>query len=141
LNRKEVSDLLDMRQAIQLTRAVFLEQAKGTVQAWAPFIVGHEDYELRVNAGSLSGLRLLGLRSGMGKAGSQLLLYSTREQRLLAIMAYPFSYMRVGATVGLAVDHLAKTDARSMVIVGTGRIATVSLEAIACLRKFGCVLV
>jgi ornithine cyclodeaminase/alanine dehydrogenase-like protein (mu-crystallin family) len=141
LKRQEVSDLLDMRQAIQLTKSVFLEQAKGNVQAWAPFVVGHDDYELRVNAGSLSRLRLVGLRSGMGKAGSQLLLYSTREERLLAIMAYPFSYLRVGATVGLAVDHLAKTDARCMVIVGAGRIATASLEGIAWLRKFDSILV
>src|ERR687896_333285 len=136
LKRKEVSDLLDMHQAIRLTEAVFLEQAQEEVQAWAPFVIGHEDYELRVNAGSLSGLRLVGLRAGMGKAGSHLLLYSTREDRLLAIMAYPFSYMRVGATVGLAVDRLANTDARSLVLVGTGRIATASLEAIAGLRKF-----
>lgn len=135
LKRSEVADLLDMRQAIRLTEKVFLEQANGAVQAWAPFVIGHEDYELRVNAGSLSGLRLVGLRSGMGKAGSQLLLYSTREERLLAIMAYPFSYYRVGATVGLAVDKLAKSDARSMVIVGTGRIAALSLEAISALRK------
>src|SRR6266542_1697250 len=130
-----------MRQAIQLIETVFLEQANGNVQAWAPFVVGHDDYELRVNAGSLSGLRLVGLRAGMGKAGSQLLLYSTREERLLAIMAYPISYYRVGATVGLAVDWLAKSDARCMVIVGTGRIASLSLEAIACLRKFERVLV
>jgi ornithine cyclodeaminase/alanine dehydrogenase-like protein (mu-crystallin family) len=141
LKRHEVSDLLDMRQAIRLIETVFLEQAKGNVQAWAPFVVGHDDYELRVNAGSLSGLRLVGLRSGMGKAGSQLLLYSTREERLVAIMAYPLSYYRVGATVGLAVDHLAKTDARCLVIVGTGRIASLSLEAIACVRKFERVLV
>jgi ornithine cyclodeaminase/alanine dehydrogenase-like protein (mu-crystallin family) len=141
LKRHEVSDLLDMRQAIQLIETVFLEQANGNVQAWAPFVLGHDDYELRVNAGSLSGRRLVGLRAGMGKAGSQLLLYSTREERLLAIMAYPISYYRVGATVGLAVDRLAKSDAGCMVIVGTGRIASLSLEAIACLRKFERVLV
>jgi ornithine cyclodeaminase/alanine dehydrogenase-like protein (mu-crystallin family) len=141
LKRHEVSDLLDMRQAIQLIETVFLEQANGNVQAWAPFVLGHDDYELRVNAGSLSGRRLVGLRAGMGKAGSQLLLYSTREERLLAIMAYPIGYYRVGATVGLAVDRLAKGDARCMVMVGTGRIASLSLEAIACLRKFETVLV
>ncbi len=141
LKRNEVADLLDMRQAIRLTEKVFAEQADGEVQAWAPFVVGHDDHELRVNAGSLSGMRLVGLRSGMGKAGSQLLLYSTREGRLLAIMAYPFSYYRVGATVGLAVDKLAKTDARSMIIVGTGRIAALSLEAISSLRKFASVWV
>jgi ornithine cyclodeaminase/alanine dehydrogenase-like protein (mu-crystallin family) len=141
LKRKEVSDLLDMRQAIHLTKSAFIEQAKGEVQAWAPFVVGHDDYELRVNAGSLSGLGLVGLRAGMGKAGSALVLYSTREERLLAIMAYPVSYYRVGATVGLAVDSLTKADARCLVMIGTGRISTLSLEAIACLRKFERVLV
>jgi alanine dehydrogenase len=141
LKRKEVSDLLDMRQAIQLTKNVFIEQAKDKVQAWAPFVVGHDDYELRVNAGSLSGLRLVGLRAGMGKAGSAFLLYSTREARLLSVMAYPISYHRVGATVGLAVDSLTKANARCLVMIGTGRIATLSLEAITSLRKFERVLV
>jgi alanine dehydrogenase len=141
LKRGEVSDLLDMKKAVQLTEAVFIEQSKERVQPWAPFVIGHENYELRVNAGSLSGMRLVGLRAGMGKAGSQIFLYSTREDRLLAILGYPFSYHRVGATVGVAVHHLANLDARCMVLVGSGRIARMSLEAIACLRKFERLLV
>jgi alanine dehydrogenase len=141
LKHSEVADLLDMKKAIHLTETVFIEQSKGLVQPWAPFVIGHNNYELRVNPGSLSGMRLVGLRAGMGRAGSQLLLYSTREERLLSILGYPFSYHRVGATVGLAVHHLAKVDARCMVLVGTGRIARMSLEAIACLRKFERVLV
>jgi ornithine cyclodeaminase len=135
LRRADVSDLLDMRQAIKLTEAVYREQAGGWVQPWPPFVVGPETHELRINAGSISGLKLAGLRAGM-KGGSQVLLYDTNAGQLICIASYPFSYLRVGATVGLAVDRLARPEARRLLVIGTGRIALVSLEAISCLRSF-----
>lgn len=135
LTKSEVSDLLDMRKAIELTEQVYREQAEGRVEPWAPFVVGDEDRELRVNAGSVSGLEVAGLRAGM-RGGAQLLLYDTSSGKLACILGYPFSYLRVGTTVGLAVDRLTRPGARRLTIVGTGRIALVSLEAIACLRKF-----
>lgn len=139
LTKSEVADLLDMRQAIACTETVYREQAEGRVRPWPPFVLGDGtpgDPELRVNAGSLPGLGRAGLRVGMSRDGAKVLLYDTAEERLVAICAYPFGQLRVGATMGLAVDRLARPDARRLVVIGTGRNALVSLEGVACVRKF-----
>src|SRR5207249_4975868 len=79
--------------------------------------------------------QLAALRAAAGGAGASL-LFDTREHRLLAIMAYPAGYLRVGATVGLAVDRMARSDARCLAIIGTGTVARSCIEGIAALRSF-----
>ncbi|MGH7194430.1 MAG: hypothetical protein ACREJM_12995, partial [Candidatus Saccharimonadales bacterium] len=135
LTRSEVADLLSMGQAIECTKAAFLEQANGHVCPQAPFVVGHDDRELRVNAGALAESQRAGLRAGMRGSGLAL-LYDTASQELLSAMAYPFTYLRVGATVALAVHHLAPPDAQRLLVIGTGRIARMAVEGISCLRQF-----
>jgi ornithine cyclodeaminase len=98
-------------------------------------MVGHDDHELRVNAGALAGLQVAGLRAGM-RGSSFAVLYDTATEQPLCFMAYSFTYPRVGATVGVAVRHLARPDAQRLLVIGTGRIARVSLEAVACVKPF-----
>src|SRR5258708_29691185 len=45
------------------------------------------------------------------------------------------SGMLVGATIGLAVDEIARPDARALGLFGTGKQARRAVEAIACVRK------
>lgn len=136
LKKNDVSDLCDMSRAIKLIENAFLEQSAGRVCPYAPFVVGHDDRELRVSPGALAGFYRAGLLAGMS-GESLIILFDTRDRRLLCIMAHPFHYsVRAGATVGLAVDRLADPDARRMVIIGTGHIARASLEAVSHLRKF-----
>ena len=135
LSRNDIQDLLTMEQAIRCTERVFQEQAQGRVNAWAPFVVGHDDHELRVNAGALAGFRRAGLRFSMKGAGLAA-LYDTESESLLCLMAYPWTYLRVGATVALSVRLLAKREAKRLLIIGTGRISRASLHGISCLHAF-----
>lgn len=135
LSRTDVRDLFDMRHAIDCTEQALREQAQGRVHACAPFVTGYDTHELRVNAGALAGLHCAGLRFSMKGAGVAA-LYDAEQGQLECLMAYPFTYMRVGATVAVAVDRLADPSARRLMCVGTGRIALSSLEGISCLRRF-----
>jgi ornithine cyclodeaminase len=135
LTKSDVADLWDMQRAVERTELVFREQAQGRTLPYPPFMVGHDNHEFRVNAGALAGLHVAGLRAGM-RGGSFAVLYDTTTERPLCFMSYAFTYPRVGATVAVAVHHLARREARRLVVIGTGRIARVSLQAIACVRQF-----
>jgi ornithine cyclodeaminase/alanine dehydrogenase-like protein (mu-crystallin family) len=134
LSNSDVFDLMDMPKAIECTEQAFLAQSAGEVYAWAPIIVGHDDRELRVNAGALKSLGRAGVRFGM--KGGATAIFDTGDQRLACIMSFPWGYIRVGATVALAVDKMAAPDAKNLMVIGTGAIARKSLEGVSCLRTF-----
>src|SRR5882672_8857695 len=63
------------------------------------------------------------------------ILYSIETAEPLALMhEFQLSGIRVGATTGLAVDQIARKDASTLGLFGTGKQAHAALEAIACVR-------
>jgi alanine dehydrogenase len=63
------------------------------------------------------------------------ILYSLESAEPLALMhEFQLSGMRVGATTGVAVDAIARKDAATLGLFGTGKQAHAALEAIACVR-------
>jgi alanine dehydrogenase len=63
------------------------------------------------------------------------ILYSLETAEPLALMhEFQLSGMRVGATTGAAVDAIARKDAATLGLFGTGKQAHAALEAIACVR-------
>src|SRR5882672_7536664 len=63
------------------------------------------------------------------------ILYSLETAEPLALMhEFQLSGMRVGATTGVAVDEIAREDASTLGLFGTGKQAHAALEAIACVR-------
>jgi ornithine cyclodeaminase/alanine dehydrogenase-like protein (mu-crystallin family) len=63
------------------------------------------------------------------------ILYSLETAEPLALMhEFQLSGMRVGATTGVAVDQIARKDAATLGLFGTGKQAHAALEAIACVR-------
>ena len=64
-----------------------------------------------------------------------MILYSIETAEPLALMhEFQLSGMRVGATTGVAVDAIARKDAATLGLFGTGKQAHAALEAIACVR-------
>jgi alanine dehydrogenase len=63
------------------------------------------------------------------------ILYSIETAEPLALMhEFQLSGLRVGATIGVAVDQIARKDAATLGLFGTGKQAHYALEAIACVR-------
>jgi len=69
------------------------------------------------------------------------LLFEISSGELLAVMGYPFSNLRISATVGLAIDRLSTPKAESVALIGSGRLAMPILEPALAVRSIKRVLV
>lgn len=73
-------------------------------------------------------------RSEVG-GGYHVLLYSMSEGRLVAVIEADYlSQLRTGAASGLAAKHMARSDAREMALIGTGKQAFWQISAVAAVR-------
>jgi ornithine cyclodeaminase len=127
LGKKDVEGLLDQTQAMDALEPVMLEEAAGTTFHQPPFggsSTKRRSY--RVVGGGLYGLGRMGVR-----VGGQCSLYDTETGNLVAIVAYRWGVLRVGATMGLAARYLAPSDARTIGLLGTGQNA---LNILQCLK-------
>ncbi len=141
LTAQEVEPLLDMRQAVALTEAVFREQAANTIAVHAPYHLHVEKGALRVVSAALNGSGHMGLRFGpaMGMVAPRgveshlAALYAT-DGELLSVMGYPFATLRTGATVAFAVKHLAPEGPCHVGLIGTGMNAQSLIEGVKAVR-------
>ena len=141
LKSSELAPLLDMKKAIELTEQVLLEQSRDQVKVHAPYHLPVEGGALRVVSAALQGSEKMGLRFGPALALTPpsgirdhiAALYGT-DGELLAMMGYPYSTLRTGATVAVAVKYLAPEDATRVGLIGTGNNALSLLEGVAAVR-------
>lgn len=136
LTAAEVRPLLDMAKAISLTEDVFAEFGHGKVDVHAPFHLFIPGGALRVVAGALQETERMGVRLGPthGPAEAHIAVLYASDGRLIAIMGYPFSTFRTAATVAVSVKHMARANARSLGLIGTGTNALGLLQAVRLVR-------
>lgn len=131
LTADEVGPLLDMRQAIDLLEEVAREHAASTASD-IPSMGGSKRRSLRLLGGSLGQPGRAGLRVGLHGAVS--LLFDTESWEPLALMGAPFSRLRVGASAGLAARHLARPEASTVALLGSGKNALAILSGLCVAR-------
>lgn len=136
LTRNDVESLITMEDAIDATEAVVREEVAGTNVHMPPFGGAHAGVSgvsgvLRVVGGGSYGLGFIGVRSG-GMA----FVYGTAGATpdLLAIVGYPFSTLRVGASLGLGAKYLARPECRTIGLLGAGRNALDTLRGLRAVR-------
>lgn len=130
LRRQEADGLLDLGQAIELTRAAVLEEVGGTTLHMSPFGgSGWVRRIMRVTGAGLYGFGRLGIR-----ASSLTLLFDINDGTPLAIMDLPISEARLAASAGLAARQLARPDARRVGLIGSGSIALPILQGLCAVR-------
>ena len=132
LRRAEIENLMDLRQAMAVLERAYYGQAEGLVSAVPPLRL--MDRGIRLVSGGLPAEDRVGLRISVTGGEALALLFEMTSGNLLAIMGYPFSSLRIGATVGLALERLAKPGAKSAALIGSGKIAMTLVEAAASLR-------
>lgn len=132
LRRSEVSVLLDLPKAMAVLEETFRHQAAGKVQQVAPLRFMNRG--MRMVVGGLEAQNKNGLRVSVTGGKSIALLFEISSGDLLALMGYPFSHLRISATVGLAVERLSNPKAKSIALIGSGRLAMPALEAAAAVR-------
>src|SRR5438105_2338907 len=104
----EVSDLIDLPAAVECMRRAYEEQSRGEIVPWPPSLMRSDRGLLILRSGGLPNQHRYGVRVSTGPHNpSFAMVYGSPEGQLLGIVNYPFSDLRLDATVSLAVSHLA----------------------------------
>ncbi len=139
LRRSEVSGLLDLRQAMAALERTFREQADGQVKQVAPLRFMNRG--MRMVVGGLEAQDKNGLRVSVTGGDALALLFEISSGKLLSLIGYPFSELRISATVGLAIERFTNSTAKTVALIGSGRLALPILEPACALRSIERVLV
>jgi alanine dehydrogenase len=139
LKRAEISALLDLKRAMMVLEQTFREQSDGKVAQVAPLRL--MDRGMRMVVGALEAQDKTGFRVSVTGGEAMALLFSIRSGDLLALMGYPFSNLRISATVGLAIDRFVNPKARTVALIGSGRLALSALTPAVSVRAIERVLV
>jgi alanine dehydrogenase len=132
LKRSEVSTLLDLNRAMSVLEQTFREQSAGQVKPVAPLRFMNRG--MRMVVGGLEAQDKNGFRVSVTGGDSLAMLFEISSGKLLCLMAYPFSNLRIAASVGLAIDRFAAPKARTVAMIGSGRLALPILEPAIALR-------
>ncbi|HEY1233170.1 MAG TPA: hypothetical protein VGH22_07305 [Candidatus Binatia bacterium] len=139
LKRSEVLTLLDLKRAMSVLEQTFGEQSAGQVKPVAPLRFMNRG--MRLVVGGLEAQDKNGLRVSVTGGDSLAMLFEISSGKLLCLMGYPFSNLRIAATVGLAIDRFGAPKARTAAMIGSGRLALPILEPAIALRPIEHVLV
>ena len=132
LSRTEITKLLDLRTAMRVLDRVYRDQAKGGIDAVPPLRLMNRG--VRLVAGRLNLQDRVGVRLSVTGSRALAVVFEIDSGKLLAIMGYPFSNLRIGATVGLAMERLVKPGVKRVGFIGSGAIAPWLLRAAVTLR-------
>ena len=132
LARSEITKMLDLQTAMQVLETVYHDQAKGGIDAVPPLRLMNRG--IRLVAGRLNLQNRVGARLSVTGSRALALVFEIDSGKLLAIMGYPFSNLRIGSTVGLAFERLVKREVKRVGLIGSGAIAPWLLRTAVSLR-------
>lgn len=121
LKRAEISKLLDLKRAMEVLERVYHDQAKGGIDTVPPLRLMNRG--IRLVAGRLNLQNRVGVRLSVTGSRALAMVFEIESGNLLAIMGYPFSNLRIGATVGLAMQRLVRPGIKQAGLIGSGAIA------------------
>jgi alanine dehydrogenase len=156
----DVKRLLPMRDCIEAMRVAFRDWSIGSAvnRPRMRYVAEHPDHDRKyfanVHVGAVPTYGVACVRAGshiikppsatvdrrmyenpQAFNSGIVLLYSIETAQLVALMhEFHLSGMRVGATSALAVDEIARSDAATLGLFGTGKQARTALEAITLIR-------
>ncbi len=156
----DVRRLFTMEDCIEAMRVAFADFAKGEAvnRPRMRYVAKHPDPALRyfanVHIGAVPSYGIACVRAGSTilrpatpenpyrtyESPTQFnwgfaILFSIETAEPLALLhEFHLSGMRVGATTAMAIDRMARDDAATLGLFGTGKQASAALEAIACIR-------
>lgn len=139
IREQEVEKLLPMRQAIMLVEDALRAYGELAAENSPRARVRGESGILHVMPGSFPGLGFMGFKSYTsfhGKTQFYVHLFDARTGDYLAIIeADKLGQLRTGAASGVATKYLARDDAQTAGVIGTGWQAESQLEAVCAVRR------
>ena len=139
LNEREVRDLLPMDECVDVLDAAFAEWGAGTVSNMPRYRLPLMRGAQQVMAGMSSDAGATGLKTYVtgtrGPSSMVVLLFSAEDGAPLAMLAAnALGQIRTGAASGVATRHMARADAGTVAVVGSGSQAGTQLAAVAAVR-------
>ncbi|MGI8909065.1 MAG: ornithine cyclodeaminase family protein [Rubrobacteraceae bacterium] len=145
LTESDVENLLDMPSALEAVEAVLRQHAEGKASNHARRRVSLPGSGLNVMFAGAPEFGALGLKAytiARGGARFYTMLFDAEGGELLAILQSDrLGQLRTGAATGVATKYLARADATTLGLYGTGWQAESQLEAVAAVRDLDRVVV
>lgn len=135
LDEAAVAEVITMSDALRAVREGFGGSGEDVVENLPRVLLGSGDNAVRITAASVANTGYYGVKissrvvfgSGTGRV---LNLYERDTARLCAVLqVFGLGAVRTGAVSGVATDLLARTDAETLAVIGTGRQALTQVEA------------
>lgn len=138
VGEREVAALLSLEDAIDVLADAYRLQARGAAASMRRAHLREGDAILHAVGGVLAGERVTGTKTWTytpGGASPLVILFSLDDGRLLGVIeAFALGQMRTAATSGLGTRVLARPDAATLALLGTGKQALEQARAVACVR-------
>jgi ornithine cyclodeaminase/alanine dehydrogenase-like protein (mu-crystallin family) len=145
LTETDVENLLDMPSALEAVESVLRQHAEGKASNHARRRVSLPGSGLNVMFAGAPEFNALGLKAytiARGGARFYTMLFDAEGGELLAILQSDrLGQIRTGAATGIGTKHLAREDATTLGLYGTGWQAESQLEAVAAVRDLERVVV
>jgi alanine dehydrogenase len=137
LRQEDVVRLLPVSEAIDSLEKAFKEQGNGTGLNHPRFRAQSEGLGVNMMVGVLGGLGVAGWKGSGGNYGNTMVwLYGGENKEFLAVMeASELGQIRTGAASGLATKYMARKEASSVGVIGTGHQAISQLTAVCAVRS------
>ena len=141
ISDSEVRELLKMQDCIDLLKTLFDDQLDPKTQLMIRQRLPLPSGSLQVMGGVVPYSRAAGLKTYISIPGSKsaqmvIVLFGTESAEPLAIIsANALGQIRTGAVSGLATDYMAKSDAKTVSVIGSGFQAFTQMEAVCKVRK------
>ncbi len=138
LSEDEVRELLPMDECVNVIDRLFQESARGETSNMSRHRIPLPRGSHQVMAGTVAPIGATGLKtyvSGGGGSHMVVLLYSTETGEPIAMMAANnLGAIRTGAATGVATRYMARADASTVGIIGSGSQARTQLAAVCVAR-------
>jgi alanine dehydrogenase len=138
LSDDDVTALLTLDEAIDVLADAYRLEAGGGAASMQRTHLREGDSILHAVGGSIAGAGVAGTKTWLytpGGASPVLVLFSLEDGRMLAVLeAFTLGRVRTAATSGLGTRLLARPEASTLALVGTGRQAFAQAQAVAAFR-------
>lgn len=140
ISEQDVKELVSMADAMEAVEEVFRQSGEQNVLNPARQCIDLPGGTLRITTAVVPALERLAVKVSStlvfkSNAGRLLILSDTNTGGILALVeVFHLGALRTGAATGVATDQLARRDARTVGIVGSGRQARTQLMAVSLVR-------
>lgn len=144
VTNEQIASLITMEDAIATMRAAFFQFNQGG-EMQPRVRIGKNEIKLSMMGAILPGLNVSGAKiytTLNGRFTFVVVLFSNSDGKILAVMeGESMTGFRTAAVTAIATDHLARKDARTLAVFGTGFQARAHVSALLQVRKFSRILV